>query len=86
MQQGKSLQLQKEEPVHIPEAQQGKYYSRIQHTQSLNIVLFEQIYNWVPDMYNTSTNLPDNMPDDLKEHIRGEEARGNKNVSGSMLL
>ncbi|XP_035776398.1 sodium/potassium-transporting ATPase subunit beta-2-like [Anopheles albimanus] len=40
-----------------------------------------KIYNWVPDMYNTSTNLPDNMPDDLKEHIRGEEARGNKNTN-----
>uniref|UniRef100_A0A182RRH8 Sodium/potassium-transporting ATPase subunit beta n=2 Tax=Anopheles funestus TaxID=62324 RepID=A0A182RRH8_ANOFN len=40
-----------------------------------------KIYNWVPDMYNTSINLPEKMPDDLKEHIRGEEARGNKNTN-----
>ncbi|XP_058167699.1 sodium/potassium-transporting ATPase subunit beta-2 isoform X2 [Anopheles ziemanni] len=32
-----------------------------------------KIFNWVPDVYNTSTNLPEKMPQDLKEHIKAKE-------------
>ncbi|GAB0095243.1 Sodium/potassium-transporting ATPase subunit beta-2 [Sergentomyia squamirostris] len=38
-----------------------------------------KIYNWLPDMYSNSTSLPDNMPDELKQHIAAEEKRGSKN-------
>lgn len=29
-----------------------------------------KIYNWVPDYYNDTNNLPEKMPKDLKDHIR----------------
>ncbi|KFB35476.1 AGAP009595-PA-like protein [Anopheles sinensis] len=32
-----------------------------------------KIFNWVPDVYNTSTNLPEKMPQDLKDHIKTKE-------------
>ncbi|KDR20642.1 sodium/potassium-transporting ATPase subunit beta-2-like [Zootermopsis nevadensis] len=28
-----------------------------------------KIYNWIPEYYNETTSLPENMPKDLKEHI-----------------
>jgi sodium/potassium-transporting ATPase subunit beta len=28
-----------------------------------------RIYGWIPEYYNDSTNLPDDMPKGLKEHI-----------------
>lgn len=33
-----------------------------------------KIFNWVPDVYNTSTNLPEKMPEDLIDHIKDLEA------------
>lgn len=36
-----------------------------------------KIYNWIPEYYNDSKNLPSNMPEPLKSHIAG---RLQKNV------
>ncbi|XP_067007710.1 sodium/potassium-transporting ATPase subunit beta-2 isoform X2 [Anabrus simplex] len=33
-------------------------------------IKLNKIYNWVPAFYNDSENLPDNMPQDLKDHIK----------------
>ncbi|KAH9636187.1 hypothetical protein HF086_007139 [Spodoptera exigua] len=30
----------------------------------------KQIFNWVPKPYNNTEDLPSNMPDDLKQHIK----------------
>lgn len=40
-----------------------------------------KIFNWVPDLYNTTDNLPESMPEDLREHISSELSRGDKNAN-----
>lgn len=40
-----------------------------------------KIYGWIPEYYNASTNLPEKMPAELKEHIQKEETTGGKKVS-----
>lgn len=40
-----------------------------------------KIFNWVPDLYNTTESLPERMPDDLREHIGAELQRGDKNAN-----
>uniref|UniRef100_U5EVF5 Putative sodium/potassium-transporting atpase subunit beta-2-like protein n=1 Tax=Corethrella appendiculata TaxID=1370023 RepID=U5EVF5_9DIPT len=40
-----------------------------------------KIYNWLPIMYNDTDDLPENMPDDLKQHIKSEKSRGDKNAN-----
>ncbi|KAL9705699.1 hypothetical protein quinque_009217 [Culex quinquefasciatus] len=40
-----------------------------------------KIFNWVPDLYNTTENLPEVMPEDLREHIGSELGRGDKNAN-----
>lgn len=40
-----------------------------------------KIFNWVPDLYNTTDHLPDSMPEDLREHISSELSRGDKNAN-----
>lgn len=37
-----------------------------------------KIYNWRPEFYNDSTNLPDKMPEELKNHIRNENELNKK--------
>lgn len=37
-----------------------------------------RIYNWVPDYYNDPLNLPDDMPQDLRDHI-GSLPASNRN-------
>jgi sodium/potassium-transporting ATPase subunit beta len=39
-----------------------------------------KIFNWIPQLYNDSKNLPDKMPADLKTHIEEEQKRGSKNT------
>lgn len=33
------------------------------------IFLKFKIYNWIPQIYNDSKNLPEEMPNELKRHI-----------------
>lgn len=40
-----------------------------------------KIFNWIPNLYNTTESLPENMPGDLKEHIGAELGRGDKNAN-----
>lgn len=37
---------------------------------SLTIFGMLQIYDWVPEYYNNTAELPEDMPEDLKSHIR----------------
>lgn len=34
-----------------------------------------KIYGWIPEFYNESGKLPDKMPNELKEHIKGIEQK-----------
>ncbi|XP_011502877.1 PREDICTED: sodium/potassium-transporting ATPase subunit beta-2-like [Ceratosolen solmsi marchali] len=34
-------------------------------------IKLNKIYDWVPEFYNDTKNLPNDMPQDLKNHIRG---------------
>lgn len=40
-----------------------------------------KIYGWIPEYYNTSTDLPEKMPAELKEHIQKEETTGGKKLN-----
>ncbi|KAL9875023.1 sodium/potassium-transporting ATPase subunit beta-2 [Glossina fuscipes] len=33
-----------------------------------------KIYNWVPEIYNDSKNLPEEMPEELKQHIKEKQS------------
>lgn len=33
-------------------------------------MFYLQIYGWVPEYYNTTDSLPEEMPNDLKKYIR----------------
>lgn len=39
-----------------------------------------QIYNWVPDTYDDLNNLPAEMPDDLKSHIKSLPPAARKQI------
>lgn len=39
-----------------------------------------KIFGWLPEYYNDTENLPNNMPDDLKMHILNEKSRNPKSV------
>lgn len=36
-----------------------------------------KVYNWLPEVYNDTQNLPKEMPDDLQEHIKSLERNPN---------
>lgn len=40
-----------------------------------SVQLFSQIYNWKPDVYNTTENLPVKMPQYIKSSIGGEQLK-----------
>lgn len=44
-----------------------------------------KIYNWLPDMYNTTENLPAHMPQELKDHINEETKRGTEKKNTNLI-
>jgi len=41
-----------------------------------------QIYNWRPEFYNDTKNLPEEMPRQLKKYILAVEKKNSREVSG----
>ncbi|XP_046734621.1 sodium/potassium-transporting ATPase subunit beta-2-like [Diprion similis] len=40
-----------------------------------------KIFGWMPQIYNDTSKLPSNMPDDLKSHIANEQSQNRKTVN-----
>ncbi|GLG92260.1 Sodium/potassium-transporting ATPase subunit beta-2 [Gryllus bimaculatus] len=41
-------------------------------------IKLNKIYNWIPEYYNESLNLPEQMPDDLKQYIHNLESNNSR--------
>lgn len=74
--QGKVCQMDKIRQVCLPE--NNFNYDSLDGGPCIFLKL-NKIFDWVPEYY-TSENLPDKMPDDLKEHIRKENGSKNANT------
>ncbi|XP_014249750.1 sodium/potassium-transporting ATPase subunit beta-2-like [Cimex lectularius] len=52
------------------------------HTRAPCIFLkLNKIFGWMPEFYNDTENLPDNMPQDLKNHIIDEKKQNPKGLN-----
>jgi len=66
--------------MHIPQVEQGMSVEMLYNGFAL-INLWLKIYDWVPQIYNDSKKLPEDMPEEFKQHIKEKQSLRPNEVS-----